>query len=241
MQRHLSGIPVGASTYSSAMSDAQNYIDWILKSFAEFLLPPILEIGVGHGSYAAILGGMGSYAGVDIDPDSVAAAKERFPSLDFAVADVTDDGFPATMADHQLKSILCLNVIEHIQNDQKAVANLARSLTPNGHLLIIVPALPILYNELDRLAGHWRRYRRSEINSLMQGAGLDVIRSDYFNPVGGLGWLANRFVRHKSLNDRAVNAQITLFDRWFVPVSRAINPLSRCIFGQSVIAVGRKP
>src|SRR5262249_48336529 len=138
------------------------------------------------------------------------------------------------------KSIVCLNVLEHIEDHGRAVRNLARALNPGGHLLVIVPALPALYNDLDRLAGHHRRYRRHEVGELLSDAGLKPERVDYFNPIGGLGWWANRLQRHRSLNDTMVNTQITLFDRWLVPVSRGINPLTKHFFGQSVFAVGSK-
>jgi SAM-dependent methyltransferase len=232
--------PVGAETYSSAMADAKNYISWILSSFSGYLAPTVLEIGVGHGSYAGVLRGHGDYVGVDIDPASVDEARQRFPDLEFRVSDITSPELVALASERKVKTIVCLNVIEHIEDDAKAVTNLARALQPGGHLLIIVPALELLFNDLDRLAGHHRRYSRDQMRSLLEEAGLDAVRCDYFNSIGGLGWLANRALRHGSLNDKAVNSQISLFDKWLVPLSRLADPATRKIFGQSVIAVGRK-
>ncbi|MBR0900696.1 class I SAM-dependent methyltransferase [Bradyrhizobium tropiciagri] len=234
-------VQTGAGTYSSAMADATNYMAWILDSFGPYLAGPVLEIGVGHGSYASELRACGPYMGVDIDKESVAEARQRFPDLDFAVADITNPDFPETLAGDGFRSIVCLNVLEHIQDHGQAVKNLAGALVRGGHLLVVVPALQILYNDLDRLAGHHRRYRRDEFRDLMVQAGLEPVRVDYFNPVGGFGWWANRLMRHRSLNDTAVNSQISLFDRWLVPVSRGLNPVTRTLFGQSVLAIGRKP
>ena len=232
--------PKGAETYSSAMADAKNYISWILSSFSGYLAAPVLEIGVGHGSYAGVLRGYGDYVGVDIDPASVEEARQRFPDLDFRVADITSPDFVALANERMVRTIVCLNVIEHIEDDGKAVTNLARALQPGGHLLVIVPALELLFNDLDRLAGHHRRYSRDQMRARLTEAGLDVVRCDYFNSIGGLGWLANRALRHGSLNDKAVNSQISLFDKWLVPLSRLADPATRKVFGQSVIAVGRK-
>jgi SAM-dependent methyltransferase len=234
-------VPTGSETYSSAMSDAKNYIGWILDQFEPYLTAPVLEIGVGHGSYAEVLQARGPYIGVDIDAESVAEARGRFPHLRFEVADITSPEFVALLKPHGIRSIVCSNVIEHIEDHARAVANLAGVLAPGGHLLVIVPALELLTNDLDRLAGHQRRYGRRQFQDLMTGAGLQAVRSDYFNPIGGLGWLVNRAKRHNSLNDQAVNAQIRLFDRWLVAPSRMLDPATRRFFGQSVIAVGRKP
>ena len=54
-----SAIPIGAETCSSVMVDAKDYIAWILDSFSGYLGAPVLEIGVGHGSYADELRGYG--------------------------------------------------------------------------------------------------------------------------------------------------------------------------------------
>ena len=222
------------------MSDARNYMGWILDSFRRELRAPVLEIGVGHGSYAEALRELGEYVGLDIDRESIAAAKQRFPDLPFHAADITQQTVVELAGEGHFNTVVCLNVIEHIPDHEGAVANLAAVLAKGGHLVIVVPALSALYNDLDRLAGHIRRYRTIELRELFAKAGLETVRSDYFNPIGGLGWLANRLVRHNSLNDTAVNGQIALFDKWAVPVSRAIDPVTRRFFGQSVVAIGRK-
>lgn len=240
-QSTLRDVLTGAETYSSAMSDAKNYINWIVGEFDAVLAPPILEIGVGHGSYAEILRSYGDYVGVDIDAWSVELARRRFTESRFHAADITQSAFVDLVGEGQMGCVVCLNVLEHIDDHQSAVTNLGRVLRPGGHLAIIVPALPILTNDLDRLAGHLRRYRTDEVEQLVRIAGLATVRRSYFNPVGGLGWLANRLVRHTSLNDAAVNGQIRLFDKWAVPVSRAIDPFTRTFFGQSVLMIARKP
>lgn len=233
-------MPTGSETYSSAMADATNYISWLLGAFGENLRAPILEIGVGHGSYAHLLRERGPYMGVDIDDDSVSLARQRFPDLRFEQADITTSEFVERFSSEGIRTVVCLNVVEHIPDHQTAVSNLARILAPGGRLLLIVPALPALFNDLDRLAGHLRRYRRRDVRGLLTAAGLHAERVDYFNPVGGAGWWVNRLMTHRSLNDTAVNAQIALFDKWAIPLSRSVDPLTRRFFGQSVIAIGCK-
>src|SRR4051812_12119379 len=139
--------PMGTATYSSAMADAKNYISWILDSFSTYVSAPVLEIGVGHGSYATLLRDRGSYTGVDIDPESVELARQRLPGLDFQVVDITGPDLVPFARERRIKTIVCLNVIEHIADDSEAIANLGRALEPGGHLLIIVPALQLLYND----------------------------------------------------------------------------------------------
>jgi hypothetical protein len=78
------------------------------------------------------------------------------------------------------------------------------------------------------------------VRELLDHQPVDVVTLRYFNPIGGLGWWANSLKRHESLNANDVNAQIRIFDKYIIPLSRAVDPLFRSLFGQSVICVARR-
>ena len=230
--------PKASETFSEAIADATKYTEWIIGQFAPYLGDSTLEIGIGHGSYIERLSAGRRYAGLDIDPTAVEDAQRRYKAHRFYCADLADATFPQRISE-RFASVFCSNVLEHIQDDRCAVGNLGHVLAPGGHLCLFVPALPALYSELDRLAGHHRRYTRRSLENVVTAAGLEVREMRYFNPIGGLGWWINRNARHQSLNAPAVNAQIRMFDRWGVPLSRAIDPLFRRMFGQSLVCVAR--
>jgi SAM-dependent methyltransferase len=234
-----SEIQSGAETYSSAMGDAVNYFRWILDEFQPFMGKKVLEVGLGHGSYRACLPNELSYVGIDIDSDSVAQAKRKYPGDTILKADIADPSFAASLKGSGIDSVLCINVLEHILDHRLAVANLVEIMEPGGHLFLFVPAFQALYTELDQLAGHHRRYRKADLEALVPPT-AKVVVSKYFNSIGGFGWWVNGFFRHKSLNDGAVNTQITVFDKYILPFSRMLNPLTGPWFGQSAILVVRK-
>jgi SAM-dependent methyltransferase len=228
-------LPVGAATYSSAIADAHRYMAWIVDSFAPHLRGPILEVGIGHGQYCRLLSRQGDYIGIDHDPESVVNAQRNFPGLRFEVCDILDSAAVAML--RPVGSIVSINVFEHIENDRLAIANLVSVLEPGSCLCVIVPALMSLYNDLDRMAGHVRRYTLSDWRDVIAPLPVSVRRLSYFNPIGGVGWWVNKFRRTTSLDDEGVNSQIRVFDRYVVPVSRAIDPLFRPFFGQSAICI----
>jgi len=230
----------GAETYSSAIGDAHNYSRWVLDAFDGLIGRRVLEIGIGHGSYVDFLPPFESYLGVDIDDDSIAAAQSSRPRCEYLRSDIAAPGFLAVLDGRRFDTVLCFNVLEHIEDHGKAVANLLATLQPGGHLLLFVPAFEALYSRLDRLAGHHRRYRRPELARLVPPEMGLIVRNEYFNPVGGFGWWINKFMPHNSLNDSAVNTQVRLFDRYLLPVSRCLNPLTRSVFGQSVVFAARR-
>jgi SAM-dependent methyltransferase len=235
-QQELQSTP----TFSTAIADAHNYMRWIIGIFEPYLNSDVLEVGVGHGSYFEYLSRFRSYRGIDIELENIARCRERYPQASFQVLDICTDAFRDEFPRASVDTIVCCNVIEHIENDRLAVTNLIDALRPGGHLLLLVPALQLLYGDLDRLAGHYRRYSKARMNLAIAGAPIEIIEHRYFNPIGGLAWLANRFVRHSSLDDSAVNVQIKIFDKYILPFSRILDPVTKQFFGQSLICVARK-
>jgi hypothetical protein len=75
---------------------------------------------------------------------------------------------------------------------------------------------------------------------LIGACDAQIVKLCYFNPVGALGWSTNSLTSHRSLNSDAVNKQIELFDKYLVPISRSLDPLTRRFFGQSVTCVVRR-
>lgn len=230
----------GADTYSSAIASAHRYMEWMLQPFRPYLHGDIVEIGIGHGSYCEALSPLGTYWGLDIDERSIQDARERYPHVKFARADIMQGGFLRDILPGGADAIISINVLEHVKDDATAVCNLVEALKPGGMLLISVPAMMALYNDLDRLAGHYRRYRLRDFHRLLENQPVSVKTLCYFNPIGGLGWWLNRFRRHESLNSTAVNSQIVLFEKYILPVSRLMDPVTRRFFGQSAICIAQR-
>ena len=229
----------GHDTFSSAMDLAINYKRWLVETFQPFIGSTLLEVGVGDGGLIDALPAHELYIGLDIDSDVLAEAKRRNPAADYVEADVADAATLKPLLSIEIDTVLCFNVIEHIADDAAAVHNLAALLRPGGHLLLLAPALQGLYTDLDRLAGHLRRYRLQGLDDLLPES-MEPRLLRYFNPIGGIGWWLNRFRKTRSLEEKAVTTQVVLFDRYFLPVSRLLGPLTGTFFGQSVICASRK-
>ena len=232
-------IKTGEDTYSSAMESAHKYMSWMLDPFKPYLRGDIVEIGVGHGSYCSQLTKYGNYYGIDIDERSVTSAKKKYPNTLFKQADILDIDFLESILPNKADSIISINVLEHIEDDKVAVHNLVNSLKSGGYLLLNVPALSALCNDLDRLAGHHRRYSKNDFIRLLSDMPVTIEKLSYFNPIGGFGWWLNRYRKHESLNSDSVNRQIEIFEQYILPISRAIDPLTKSFFGQSVICIAR--
>jgi len=82
--------------------------------------------------------------------------------------------------DNSFNAVTCLNVLEHVPNDAKALEEILRILKPNGILMMSVPASPHLYDLLDELHFHVRRYEVRDLRQKTIGAGFDLLAINHF-------------------------------------------------------------
>jgi SAM-dependent methyltransferase len=232
--------PRGFSTMTSSIEFADNYNRWIASKIIPYIKKSLLEVGTGQGNFKKFLDNyVEEYYSIDIDKNVVERARKRDPKGNYFQADITNfEQIKKLNRDFDL--IILLNVLEHIKDDLGALKNLLKILEKDGYLFVFVPAFLTLYNDLDRLAGHYTRYRIEDFYKLADNLNAQIVEYEYFNPIGGIGWYFNKFVRHNDLDSKSANKQMQVFDKYVVPVSKTINPLSKRIFGQSLIIVLQK-
>jgi len=219
-----------------AMSFAKNYHRWILAEFREYLGHSVAEVGAGVGSFSNLL--------LETDIDSLKAfepSRNMYSLLQSALepetrAKAINDFFGTTGAADQFDSILYVNVLEHIEDDAAEVARARQALSPSGHLLIFVPALPWLYSNLDRQVGHFRRYTKHGLLELVRQSGLQVVKSRYFDIAGILPWYVNFVLLKNSISAGSVS----LYDRVVVPIMRTVEKVAPPPIGKNLLLVARK-
>ena len=93
--------------------------------------------------------------------------------------------------------ILLLDVLEHVQADQKFLTDIVDShASQDGKIVITVPAFQAMYGRHDLFLGHYRRYNLKELVALTTSCGLKVLSSGYlFSTL-----LLPKFVLYKLLN-----------------------------------------
>lgn len=230
----------GAKTVSSAVGASSNYIRWIIDAFYPYFGDTILEVGIGSCDYYSYLPSHLRYVGCDSDGDLIQQASKRYPNLDFVLSDVVSDNFVQTLAGNNFDTILCVSVLGLIPKQEVALANMLSALDPGGHLLLLVPAFECLRTDLDHLSGQLHRYTKKSLSNLFLGLEGEIVKMQYFNCIGALGTLANRTVSHHSLESQRFTLQMKLFDKFLLPISKLLNPISSSFFGQSIIFVVRK-
>jgi SAM-dependent methyltransferase len=215
------------------MEEARRYNRWLLERCRPWLGRRVLDAGAGTGTFVELLAeDRELVVALEPDPELAGRLRERVAALP-NVRVVAREA--AALADDNVDSVVCFNVLEHIRDDAGALRALARALAPGGTLLLLVPAHPALFGSIDRALGHERRYRRGDLRRLLADAGFEVERLRFVNPLGALGWLLwSRLGRAGGVPERPLR----LYNR-LVPVLRALDAVE-LPFGLSLWAVARK-
>jgi len=137
-----------------------------------------------------------------------------------------------------------IHVLEHIEKDREAVDYTHQFLKKGGHLLIEVPALPLLFSVHDKMLGHYRRYTKKMLKDLVDLDKYEIVKLWYNDPVGVFGSLVFfkfRKVKLKSKEGvKAVKKQGQFYDKYLIPAQQKIEKYITFPFGLSVNMVLRK-
>ncbi len=228
----------GAKTLH-ALSAAPRFNRWMADTIRPFVGQRVLEIGSGIGNLTrALVQGRDRYVATDINPEHLSRLASRFPhrpNLEVHHCDLTCAADFEPFA-NSMDTVICLNVLEHVEDDALGLANIYSILDHGGRALVLVPEGQSVFGTIDVALGHFRRYSEDELKRKMEAAGFHVERIVRFNRVSRLPWyVSGRILKRTSLDWN----QMKLYDR-FVWLWRRIDPYLPWR-PASIIGVARKP
>jgi len=150
----------------------------ILKYFPEKSDLNILDVGCGSGGNFKMLSAFGKITG--LEPDGFAATQAI--SKNIAIKVIQDDFIKNTDVQSQRYDLIVLtDVLEHIEKDKEALNKILGLLSPNGKLLITVPAGMNIWSKHDVTHQHFRRYSRNDLKDKLLNAGFQINMLSYYN------------------------------------------------------------
>jgi SAM-dependent methyltransferase len=204
---------------------------------------PVLDIGTSSGTNLRMLRELGfsDVTGLDFSDEAIRFCAEKGLGT-VRRGDITEMPFP----DQTFSLVLATDIIEHVDDDLRALEEVARVLRPGQTALITVPAFPSLWGFQDDVSLHKRRYRMGPLLTQIRAAGLEPRQRFHFNYLlFGPIWSARQLMkvwRHSYRSESEVNTPIVnrvlsaifnldvqLAPRWAPP------------FGVSILVVADKP
>ena len=229
---------VGAVTLRR-MARLAPYNAWLDARFHDFLGDRVLEVGSGVGNQTRYFLHKDRVVASDIEPHYLRELTAKFDR--HANVRVASFRFPLDSASRdalrleRLDTVVCLNVLEHIEHDFTALEDFASVLDPGGRLVLLVPAMRALYGSLDVHLNHFRRYDLEPLRDLVTRAGFDVQTARYLNCPGVLGWWLNSRVLRRRVLPRG---QLAAF-KWIQPLLK-LEERRNPPFGMSLLVLAIK-
>lgn len=248
----LHEIEAGLGTHPIDRASRRNAIE-MLRAMGVGTKATILEVGCSSGFFLQDL--LCVFPGAKIvGADTIRTALERVGAALPGVPLLQMDLLSCPLPGGQFDAVVALNVLEHIEDDSRALSQIARLLKPGGVFVVEVPQGPGLYDSYDFLLRHVRRYSRAELLAKIRDVGLNVERATSlgfvpFPPFYAVKKISRlRYgVRGERSRDREsiVRAQIrntsrnVLLEAAFA-VERRVRPLGRFLPGIRYAAAARK-
>lgn len=201
----------------------------------------VLDVGAGQGNNLEFLLDAPCHSWTALEPDAALLQKtiargaiSQDPRLKWVTGTTAD--LLAQSPLPQYDSIIYIDVLEHIEDDEPEFQRAARLLRPGGHLIVLSPAFQFLYSPFDKAIGHFRRYERPSLSRL-SAPGLTQEKLFFLDSAGFMLSAANRMLLRQSM---PTEKQIKFWDTWVIPVSRIIDPVLARGFGRSIIGIWKK-
>ncbi len=207
-------------------------------------LAEILDAGCGSGRNLQVLARYGAVTGLEPSGTSLEVAQQR------GIGTVVPGSIEAMpFADDSFDLAASLDVIEHV-DDSAALRELLRVVHPGGHLLLTVPAYPVLWGPHDVANHHRRRYTCGSLLAAATATGWAPVRTTHFNalllPAAAVYRLASR-IRSAGNGERSRDFDSTpawlnaVLERPLLAEAALLRTERRIPAGLSLMAVFRRP
>jgi 2-polyprenyl-3-methyl-5-hydroxy-6-metoxy-1,4-benzoquinol methylase len=203
-----------------------------------FVKGDVLEVGAGIGSNTRYLdrGDLKRYVCLEPDRELVERLTAQLGCRSPRRYEVICGTLESLSAGDRFDTIVYIDVLEHIEDDQAELRKAAARLRPGGRLIVLSPAHQWLYTPFDKALGHCRRYTRAMLRAISPPQS-ELMRCRYLDSVGVLASAANRFLLRQPMPSKA---QLQFWDTFLVPCSRLAD---RCLMhsaGKTIVAIWRR-
>jgi glycosyltransferase involved in cell wall biosynthesis len=230
---------VGAITLRR-MATLAPYNRWLHERVQHYLGKRILEVGSGVGNQTRFfVDERERVICSDIEPHYLRELQGRFGER--TNVRIASYRFPLSAEDRveldadRVDTIVCMNVLEHIENDAATLHDFATVLQPDGRLVLLVPAMKALFGTLDQHLNHYRRYSADELRSKVTEAGFHIESMRFLNRPAVFGWwLSSRVLKRRVMS----KTQLAAF-KWVMPMLKLEEKCAPS-FGLSLLVLARR-
>jgi SAM-dependent methyltransferase len=217
---------------------ATNWKNYIAKKLRPYIRGSVIEVGAGLGGSTKYLcdRSIGRWLCLDPDANHVSYLKDLISARKLPPCCEVRCGVLTDLPEERADTIVYIDVLEHIEDDEHEIRVAAAHLTPGGHIVVLSPAFNFLYSPFDKAIGHYRRYTPEDAARLTVPP-LILKRVFFLDSLGYFVSAVNRLVMRAS---RPSIHQIQFWDKVIVPISGRVDKIFGRLFGRSVVMIWQK-
>lgn len=231
-----------------SFDNMRNYRKYQYDLIGKYIGTNILEVGSGDRSFTKqiITENPNITRLHSIEPSETLydMHKSNFVFPDFATFGCTDLFDLSLEQTGLFDTAIFIHVLEHIQDDKKALDHVFDLVKPGGYVLVEVPAMPSLFSVHDEILGHFRRYNKTHLRSIIDIKKYEITKLWYQDPIGVFGsWYFFKMKKIKVKSDEGLNLaknQGGIYDKYVIPFEKQIERLITFPFGLSLTVILKK-
>tara|TARA_B100001564_G_scaffold344951_1_gene343027 strand:+ start:56 stop:769 length:714 start_codon:yes stop_codon:yes gene_type:complete len=138
-------------------------------------------------------------------------------------------------------AIFSSNVLEHIEDDQKTLNDIYKKLNKDGLLFLFLPAFEMLYSDMDKKVGHFRRYSIHEIKKKLKKAKFQIVYCCYLDSLGFFASFVMKIIGYDEKKGIGSPKSLKFYDKYIIPISFFLDRIGlKFFFGKNLILLAKK-
>lgn len=215
------------------------YTKWFFSHIERYIGDYVWEVGSGIGTYSKFLLNKNQIILSDIVDEYLERLRDNFRkynNVKVLKIDLLNDSHYQLIRQYRIDTILCINVLEHVRNDLKAIKFMYRVLQKDGIFIFVGPNHKFLYNSLDKYTNHYRRYSVRQIKNFFNKLGFAIDKIFSFNALGVLSW----FWYGSVLKRKVIPLESLRYSNRVIPLVKIIDLVNPFKFGLNIVVIARK-
>ena len=206
---------------------------YIFFEVKKFISGNVLEVGAGIGSFTRNYMHLANKINLsEVDSFNFSTIQKKFKNKNFDITNQVTQKITGNF-----DTIMYLNVLEHIEDDDNEMHIAFQKLRKNGHLIILVPAHNKLYSKFDKAVGHFKRYEEDFFQNLNL-KNSKVEKLIYLDAMGYLLYYLNKIFFKEEVYPSKL--KIFIWDKIFTPITFFLDKLFFNKVGKNIIYVVKK-
>lgn len=138
-------------------------------------------------------------------------------------------------------AVFSSNVLEHIEDDQKTLNDIYKKLNKDGLLFLFLPAFEILYSDMDKKVGHFRRYSIQDIKKKLKKAKFQIVYCCYLDSLGFFASFVMKIIGYDEKKGIGSPKSLKFYDKYIIPISFFLDRIGlKFFFGKNLILLAKK-